>query len=123
MMRVRTQAVADQLAVNLRIPFSRVLQFFDQDNARSFPDDESVAVAIPWSRGALRIVIARTQRLHRAEAGKTDRDNGRLRAAGHENIRVAKLNHAPGLTDGIVRGRAGGNDAHVRSAHSEFHRD
>src|SRR2546423_10506643 len=111
MMRVRTQPVANQLAVNLRIPLFRTLEFFDHDNARAFADDKAVAVAIPWPRGVRRIVISRAQRLHRAEAGETDRDNGRLRAAGKEDISIAEFNHAPRFADGVVRGRAGSNDA------------
>ena len=48
---------------------------------------------------------------------------GSFRAAGEEDIGVAKLNDPPGFADRVVGRRAGGDDAHVRPAQSKFHRD
>src|SRR5205823_14363501 len=46
-----------------------------------------------------------------------------FRAARQDNVGLTEFDHAPGFANRVVRGGAGGNDAHVRTAHPEFHRD
>ncbi len=69
----------------------------------------------------MRVVVARAERFHRRESGHADGDDRRLGAAGEKYIRVAKLDHAPRFTNGIVRSGARGDDAKVRPLQSEFH--
>src|SRR5947207_8066070 len=122
-MRVRAQAVANELAIDFRVALFCALEFFDDDHARSLADDKAVAIAVPRSRGTFRLVVPRTYSLHCTEPGEPDRNDRCLGAAGEENIGVTKFDHAPGFANSVVRSRASGNDAHVRSAQSKFHRE
>ena len=62
----------------------------------------------------LGVVIAHAERLHVAEAGETAGADGGFRPAADHRISIAELNDAPGFADVVVRGRAGGDDGHVR---------
>src|SRR5438477_12421180 len=92
---IRAQTVADQLAVDFCVPFFGTLEFFDNDHACSLADDKTVPIAVPWTGGAFRIIISRTQGFHGAEAGQTTGNDRRFRAAGVEDISVAEFDHAP----------------------------
>src|SRR5437588_12516609 len=48
-MRVRAQAVTDKLAINLSVALFCALQFFDDNDACSLPDDKAVAISVPRS--------------------------------------------------------------------------
>ena len=100
-----------------------MFEFLDHDNAAAFADDEAIAILIERTRRALRFVVARAQRFHRGETGETDGNDGRFRAAGEEDFGIAEFDDPPGFADGVVRSRAGGDNAHVRPAQAPLHRD
>ena len=101
-MRIGGEAVTGQLAINFRAAGLRVLELFDDENAGAFAHDETVPVAIERARRALRLVVARAQRLHRGKTGKADRDDRRFGAAREEDVGVAEFNHAPRFADRVV---------------------
>src|SRR5205807_1518017 len=105
---VGRESVAGELAIDFRTAFLRVFELFDDGNSRAFTDDETVPVAIEWTRRALRFVVALTQRSHRRKAGEAQFDNRSFGTAGDENIGVAEFNHAPRFADGVIRRRASG---------------
>src|SRR6266404_4763676 len=120
---IRRKSVAGELTIYLRAAFLRVFELFDNGNARAFADDETVTVAIEWARRALRFVVPPTERFHCGKSGETKFDDRSFGTAGDKNIGVAEFNHAPRFADGVIGRRASGDDAHVRAAQSEFHRD
>src|SRR6185312_17547052 len=61
-------AGSGQLTIDARAPSLRVLQGFDDEHGSSLAKHEAVAVDVPWSRRALRLVVAAAHRLHLSEA-------------------------------------------------------
>src|SRR6266480_6513151 len=120
---VRRKSVASELAINFRAALLSVFKLFYDGNAGAFAYDETVTVAIERARCALRLVIALAERFHRGKTGETKFDDRRFGTAGHKNIGVAEFNHAPRFADRVIGSRTSGDDAHIRAAQSEFHRD
>src|SRR5712691_3447284 len=120
---VGRKSVAGELTIDLRAAFLRVFELFHNSNACAFADDETVTVAIKRSGRALGFVVALAERFHRGKTGETQLDDRSFGTAGDKNIGVAELNHAPRFADGVIGSRTSGDDAHVRAAQSEFHRD
>jgi hypothetical protein len=85
--------------------------------------DETVTIDVEGPRGALGLVVAHREGLHVAEAGEAHRADRGLGPPRDEGVGIAVFDHAPGLPDVVVRGRAGGDDAHVGAAQVELHRD
>src|SRR5438270_11688295 len=120
---VRRKSVASELAINFRAALLSVFKLFYNGNAGAFAYDETVTGAIERARRALRLVIALAERFHRGKTGETKFDDRRFGTAGHKNIGVAEFNHAPRFADRVIGSRTSGDDAHIRAAQSEFHRD
>src|SRR5947209_7057885 len=102
MIGIRAQTVANQLAVNGRVSLFRALEFLNHHNASAFANDKTVPIPVPGTRGPSRLVVARAQRFHGTEAGQTNWNNGRFRAAGEKDIGLAKFDHAPRFSDRVV---------------------
>ena len=66
--RVARHPVAGELAVDRRAAVLRVLELLEDEDARAFAHHEAVAVQVPRTRGALRLVVARRERAHGREA-------------------------------------------------------
>src|SRR5438477_1371968 len=122
-MGVRRKPVAGELTINFRAALLRMFELFDNRNARAFADYETVTVAIERAGRALGFIVALAERFHRGKSGETKFEDRSFGIAGDKNIGVAELNHAPRFADGVIGRRTGGDDAHVRAAQSEFHRD
>src|SRR5437762_6174480 len=120
---VRRKPVAGELTINFRAALLRMFELFDNRNARAFADYETVTVAIERAGRALGFVVALAERFHRGKSGETKFDDRSFGTAGDKNVGVAELNHAPRFADGVIGRRTGGDDAHVRAAQSELHRD
>ncbi len=58
-----------QLADDLRPPFPRVLEFFEDQDARSFAHDEAVPVQVVRPGSRSRVVVAGGKGSHRGESG------------------------------------------------------
>ena len=72
-----------------------MLELLYHYDAGAFTHDKAIAITIEWTRGALRLVIARAERFHRAKSGEADLDHRRFRSAGEKNVGVAEFDHAP----------------------------
>src|SRR6185437_11263898 len=99
MVRIRGVAVAGEFRVNLRAARFGVLQFFQHYYARAFAHDETITFLVERPRGFLGSIVAGAHRAHGAETADADWHNGRFRAAGEHDIRIAHLDGAPGLTN------------------------
>src|SRR6185503_8407075 len=109
-------AVTGEFRVNLRAAGFGVFQFFQHDHARAFTHDETIAFLVERARGFLGGVVAGAHGAHGAETADADGDNGRFRAAGEHDVRIAHLDRAPSLSDGVIGGRAGGAGGKTWSA-------
>src|SRR5581483_12308864 len=78
---VAGHAKTDQLGIDARAAFARVLVFLQHDHPGAVAEHKAVAILVPWPAGALRIVVARRQRARLAEAGHAGRAGARLAAA------------------------------------------
>src|SRR3990170_3870824 len=101
---VPAHAVADQFAVDAGAAPLGVLPRLQDDDARPLSHDKTVARGVKGARGLLRFVVAGGDGLHRAKAGHAKLGDRRLRAAGDHRIRLAALDDAHGVTDGIAAG-------------------
>ena len=68
MIRVAIGAVADNFRVDFCAALERPLPLFEDQDARSFADDEPVAILVEGPAGAFRIVVARRKRFHGGKA-------------------------------------------------------
>ena len=71
----------------------------------------------------LRIVIASAHGTHGTKAANADGNQRGFRSAGEHHLRVAHFDGAPGLADGMVRGRTGGAGGEIGPAQMEEHGD
>src|SRR5262245_10279800 len=113
--RVRGHSVAGDFTINLRAAGLRVLQLFEQQNARALADDEAVAVLVEGARGTRRVVVARRQGAHRGEAPDRHRRDRAFAAAADHGHGVAALNDLEAVSDGVRACAAGGRGGRVRS--------
>uniref|UniRef100_A0A182N781 CHHC U11-48K-type domain-containing protein n=1 Tax=Anopheles dirus TaxID=7168 RepID=A0A182N781_9DIPT len=77
----------------------------------SFTHDESITTLIERTRGCGRFVVERrAQRSQPAEPGNAERTDASLRSTAHHHIRIAMLNEAKGISQGMgARGTGRGN--------------
>lgn len=121
---IRADAVAGELGVDFRAAFAGVFEFFDDDDSCAFAHDEAVAVFVEGAGCVFGVVVsAGGKGLHVGEAGEAHGEDGGFGTAAEEGVGVAEFDHAPGFTDVVVGGGAGGDDDHVWAKEAEFHRD
>src|SRR5690606_9426599 len=108
-------AEAGQLAVDAGAALLRVLVFLQHQDAGAVAEHETVAVLVPGTGGAGRLVVAGRHRLHRAEAADRGRGAAVLGAAGDHHVGIAVLDHAHGHADRMVGGGAGRDRREVRA--------
>ena len=92
-----------------------VLVFLEHQHAGAFAQHETVAVLVPGPAGGGRIVVAGGQRARGRKTAHRQRAQGRLRAARNHHVRIAVLDHAPGITDAMRGGGAGGDHRQIRA--------
>src|SRR5690606_27456871 len=88
---IRRDAVARDLAVDRRATLPGVLEVLEDEDAGALADDEAVAIAIERTAGLLRLVVARRQRAHGAEAADAHRRDRRFRPARDHDAGVTAL--------------------------------
>ena len=115
MIGIGAHAVADQFGQNRRAAAAGELQLLQNENAGAFTHDESVAVLVPGTAGALRFVVARGQRPHGGESADAHRRDGRFGAAGDHHIGIAALDDLEGIADGMRAGGAGRGRGFIRA--------
>ena len=120
--RVRRDAVAGELAVDLRAARTRVLELLEHEDRSRLAHHEPVARAIERTRRALRIVVAARERAHRVEAGDADLGDRRLRPAREHHVGATHADRVRGVADRHVRRRAGRALRHQRPLGAELDR-
>ena len=65
-------------------------------HVRALAHGEAIPLRVKGPRGALRLVVARRQGLHRGEARDTDRRDASLRSAGDHHLRIAAFDDLSG---------------------------
>ena len=115
MIGVGAHAVANNFGDDLRATLLGELQFFQDQDARAFADDEAVAVLVPGTAGVMRIVVARGQRAHGGKSADAHGSDGGFGAAGNHHVGVAVLDDARGIANGMRAGGAGGAGGLVRA--------
>src|SRR3974390_2152542 len=88
--------------------FFRVLEFFQDKDARTLTDDEAVAVLVPGAAGVLGVIVAGGKRAHGSEASDAHRRDRSFGAAGNHHVGIAVHDDASGVADGMGAGRACG---------------
>ncbi len=121
--RVGRVAVAKQLAIDACAPRFGMFEFFQHDHRRALAHHEAIAAEVEGSGRPLRLVIPRAHGLHCAKTANAQRHDRGLGATGEHHLRVAHLERAPGLANGVCRSRAGGTRGDVRPAQLVVHRE
>src|SRR5687768_5730661 len=112
--RVAGHAVAGDLAVDRRAARESMLALLDDQHARAFAHDEAVALRVPRTRRALRLVVPRRERTHRREAADRERGDHCLAAAGEHHVCFIALNDLVRVADRMRTRRARGRGRGAR---------
>ena len=116
-------AVADDFRQDGRAAAAGMLEFFENHDAGAFAHDEAVAVSVPGTAGASRIVVARGERAHGGESADAHGSDGSFGASGNHHVGIAVLDDAEGIADGVSAGGAGRGRGFVRSLGAVSHGD
>ena len=101
---VAREAVADDLAIDLRAAGERMLALLEDDDAGALADDEAVAVAVIGSRRLGRTVVeVGRERPAGGEARDRQPVDRRLGAAGDHDVGVAERDQPGRIADGMGR--------------------
>ena len=103
---VGRHAVAHELGVDPRAAALRLVVSLENDDARTLPHDEAVAVLVERTARPLRGVVPRRQRAQGAESADAHRGDRRLGTAGDHRIGVAAHDDLERVADGVRRCRA-----------------
>src|SRR5690606_28670814 len=106
---VRAHADAGDLGVDARTARGGVLRALEDDDASALAEDEPVAGDVVGARGAGRVVVAGGQGAHLRERRDRHGVDGRLGAAGDDDVGAAGADHLDGVADGLGAGGAGGD--------------
>src|SRR5690348_5359383 len=123
MIRIARRAIADDLRVNMGASTLRVVVVLEHDDAGAFAHHEPIARLIEGPRRCRRRVVPLRQRFHVCETADRHRRYRRLRSTRDDDIRVAILDRAEGVSDRVGARRAGGDSSVVRPLRVEAHRD
>ena len=107
--RVGGHRGAGQLGVDPRAAGQGVLFGFQHQGAGAFAHDEAVTVEVVGPGGALGIVVAAGERLHRGERRNRHRVDGRFGAAAHDDVGLAGADQVQAHVEGLGAGGAGGD--------------
>mmetsp|Transcript_20756 Transcript_20756/g.45485 ORF Transcript_20756/g.45485 Transcript_20756/m.45485 type:complete len:317 (+) Transcript_20756:689-1639(+) len=102
--------------MDARAAGQRVVQALHHQHAGALAHDEAVAALVPGLGGALGVLVVGAERAARHEAAQPHGDDGCLRAARHDHVRVAAQDVVRGRVEAVVGGGAGGGDG-VIGAH------
>src|SRR3954466_15558772 len=91
-MGIAAHSRADNLRQDASAALFSVLQFFENQNACAFADNESVPALVPWTTGLLRFIIPRRKRAHRCKAADSHRSYACFTAAADHHVSIPMLN-------------------------------
>src|SRR6185436_8189787 len=110
---------AHDLGVDARAARLRMLELFENDGATAITHHESVAILVPRTTRALRVIVTLGQCPRLTEARQSCGCRGALRATSDDDVSVPVLDAAHAEADRMRRGRAGTHDAEVRAPQAE----
>src|SRR5208337_4108298 len=100
-----------------------MLVLLKDKNSSALAHHESITVAIERSRRLLGLIITGTHRPHRAKPGYSKAANYGFRPTREKDVRVPVTDHAPGFSDRVCSGCAGGDDREIGPLEAILHRD
>src|SRR5215472_3779309 len=120
---VCTHAGADDFGKNLRVSLLSMLEFFQNHDASAFPDHKAVAILVPWTAGAMWIIVACGKSAHSRKSTDAHRSDRSLGAAGNHHVGIAVLDDACSVADGVGAGGASRTSRLVRTLGVVTHTD
>ena len=112
---VAAHAVADDFGQDGRAaPFGE-FEFFENQDARAFADDESVAIAVEGPRSVRGIVVALRQARAWPRIRRRPWGDAGLGAAADHDVGIVALDDFEGIADGMGAGGAGRRGGRVRA--------
>ena len=114
MKRVAAHPVSHDLGENGRVPLFREFKLFENQNARAFAHDESIAIPVERPRCMRRIVVVLRQRPHGGEPANAERRDAGFRPAADHRNRIAALDDFEGVADRMRARGARGRGRRVR---------
>ena len=90
-----------------------MFQFFQDEDAGAFADDEAIAIFVEGTAGVRGIVIARGKRAHGGETADAHGGDGGFCSAGNHHIGIVAFDHAIRIADGMRAGGAGGSGSFI----------
>ena len=121
--RVAVGGVPLHLTVDARAARLGVLVFLDHQHPGALAQHETVAVLVPGTTGALRVIVARRQCARLAETGHARGCGAGLAAAGDIDVGIARLDQARAQANAVRCRRAGGDDREVRPGDAQVDGD
>ncbi len=116
---VAAHPVAGELGVDVGAAGQRRLALLEDQDARAFAHHEAVAPGVERPARPLGFVVARRQRLHRAESADGERRDHRLGTAGDHRVGITVLDHAGRFADRVRARGAGGRAGQVGALRPE----
>src|SRR5208283_5628399 len=116
-------AIANDFGEDGRTAAAGVLQFLQDQNAGALAHDEAIAIFVPGTAGASRIVVARGKRAHGGESADAHGSDGSFRATGNHDIGILVLDDAKGIADGMSAGSAGRGRGFIGTLGAVLHGD
>ena len=116
--------IADELGIDFCTARLGVFEFFQHHATRALSHDETVAVLVIGTRGALGSVVEIGR--ERAQRGKTRERNAvdrRFRSTRHHHFGIAQRDHPRRIADGMRAGRTGGDHGVVGALEAELDGD
>ena len=119
MIRIGAGAIPHQFGNDRSATTLGMLELLDHHHAGTLTHHESIAIAISDAKRG-RIVIARAERPHTAEASQPAGKNTGFRTTGNHRIGIAELDDAPGFANRIIGVVIGRDDGHVRTTETKL---
>src|SRR5579863_1835862 len=116
MVRVAGHTVANDFSEDRSVAFLRVLEGFEDENARAFTDDKAVAIGVERAAGVRGIVIAGGKSAHGGETADAHGRDRRFCTAADHHLGGATLDDFERVPDGVSGSRASGGGGRVWSA-------
>ena len=120
---IRRHAEADKLRMDAGAARLGELVIFENEHAGTVAEHETVAILVPGTRSALRIVIARRQCTRLAETSHAGRRGTRLGTTGNDDVGISGLNQAHADTNGMSGRCTGRHGSEARAGQTEIDRD
>ena len=117
-MGVARHAVSHHLGDDARLTALGPFQLFQNQHARAFPYNESIAILVPGAASPPRRIVAGRKRPHGAKSADPHGGDTRLGAAADHHIGVAVLNESKRIANSMRAGSASRGYRRIRPLRS-----